>query len=80
MDINMPGMDGIECVKRLKTLAPQIQILMLTVYEDTDKIFQALAAGASGYRPDGGRAGGRPRGTHRADLGQAGPAQPGRRG
>ena len=49
MDINMPGMDGIECVKRLKTLAPQIQILMLTVYEDTERIFKALAAGATGY-------------------------------
>src|SRR5271157_1854899 len=49
MDINMAGMDGIECVKRLKTLAPQIQILMLTVYEDTNQIFKALAAGATGY-------------------------------
>jgi DNA-binding NarL/FixJ family response regulator len=49
MDINMPGMEGIECVRRLKTLAPQIQILMLTVYEDTDRIFKALAAGATGY-------------------------------
>ena len=49
MDINMAGMDGIECVRRLKTLAPQIQILMLTVYEDTEQIFRALAAGATGY-------------------------------
>jgi DNA-binding NarL/FixJ family response regulator len=49
MDIHMAGMDGIECVARLKTLLPQIQILMLTVYEDTDQIFKALAAGASGY-------------------------------
>jgi DNA-binding NarL/FixJ family response regulator len=49
MDINMAGMDGIECVRRLKTLAPQIQILMLTVYEDTEEIFKALAAGATGY-------------------------------
>jgi DNA-binding NarL/FixJ family response regulator len=49
MDINMPGMSGIECVQRLKTMAPQMQIVMLTVYEDTDKIFQALAAGATGY-------------------------------
>jgi DNA-binding NarL/FixJ family response regulator len=49
MDINMAGMDGIECVRHLKTLAPQLQILMLTVYEDTEKIFKALAAGATGY-------------------------------
>jgi DNA-binding NarL/FixJ family response regulator len=49
MDINMAGMDGIECVRRLKALVPQIQILMLTVYEDTEQIFKALAAGATGY-------------------------------
>ena len=49
MDINMTGMDGIECVERLKTVMPEIQIVMLTVYEDTDKIFKALSAGASGY-------------------------------
>jgi DNA-binding NarL/FixJ family response regulator len=49
MDIHMTGMSGIECVKRLKTMMPRIQIMMLTVYEDTDQIFQALSAGASGY-------------------------------
>jgi DNA-binding NarL/FixJ family response regulator len=49
MDINMAGMDGIECVRQLKILAPQIQIVMLTVYEDTEKIYKALAAGATGY-------------------------------
>jgi DNA-binding NarL/FixJ family response regulator len=49
MDINMPGMGGIECVRHLKTLVPQLQILMLTVYEDTEQIFKALAAGATGY-------------------------------
>jgi DNA-binding NarL/FixJ family response regulator len=49
MDINMAGMDGIECVRRLKALSPQIQILMLTVYDDTEQIFKALAAGATGY-------------------------------
>lgn len=49
MDINMPRMNGIECTRRLKQLAPQLQILMLTVYEDADKIFDALSAGASGY-------------------------------
>ncbi len=49
MDINLGGMNGIECVERLKAQVPTMQILMLTVYEDTDQIFKALAAGASGY-------------------------------
>jgi DNA-binding NarL/FixJ family response regulator len=49
MDINMEGMDGIECTRRLKQKSPHSQILMLTVYEDTERIFNALAAGASGY-------------------------------
>jgi len=49
MDINLPGMNGVECVRQLKILLPEMQIIMLTVYEDTDNIFNALAAGASGY-------------------------------
>jgi len=49
MDINLPKMNGIECVRVLKTLIPSTQILMLTVYEDSDKIFDSLLAGASGY-------------------------------
>jgi DNA-binding NarL/FixJ family response regulator len=49
MDIHMAGMNGIECVERLKELLPEIQIVMLTVYEDTEQIFRALASGASGY-------------------------------
>src|SRR5579859_7885571 len=49
MDINLPGMNGVECVRRLKQTAPELQIVMLTVYEDTENIFNALAAGASGY-------------------------------
>ncbi|MGD0263152.1 MAG: response regulator transcription factor [Verrucomicrobiota bacterium] len=49
MDINLPKMDGIECVRQLKALVPSAQILMLTVYEDSDKIFNSLLAGASGY-------------------------------
>src|ERR1041384_271635 len=49
MDINLPGMSGIECVRRLKPLLPQTQFVMLTVYEDADHIFDALEAGASGY-------------------------------
>jgi DNA-binding NarL/FixJ family response regulator len=49
MDINLGGMTGIECVRRLKAVVPAMQILMLTVYEDTDQIFKALTAGASGY-------------------------------
>jgi DNA-binding NarL/FixJ family response regulator len=49
MDINLPGIDGVECVRRLKPLLPNTQVVMLTVYEDTENIFNALAAGASGY-------------------------------
>jgi len=49
MDINMAGINGIECVKRLKVLIPSAQILMFTIYEDTEQIFKALAAGATGY-------------------------------
>jgi DNA-binding NarL/FixJ family response regulator len=49
MDINLPKMNGIECVRQLKGLIPSAQILMLTVYEDSDKIFNSLVAGASGY-------------------------------
>lgn len=49
MDINLPGMNGVECVRRLKQAALQTQVVMLTVYEDTENIFNALAAGAAGY-------------------------------
>lgn len=49
MDINLPGMNGVECVRQLKKILPQILVMMLTVYEDTDNIFDALSAGASGY-------------------------------
>ncbi len=49
MDINLPGMNGVECVRELKRILPDTQIVMLTVYEDTDNIFNALAAGATGY-------------------------------
>jgi DNA-binding NarL/FixJ family response regulator len=48
-DINLPGMNGIECVRRLKPRLPQTQFVMVTVYEDANHIFDALAAGASGY-------------------------------
>ena len=49
MDIHLTGMSGIECVEHLKTMMPEMQVMMLTVYEDTDQIFRALSAGASGY-------------------------------
>lgn len=49
MDINLPGMNGVECVRKLKQLVPATQIVMLTAYEDTENIFNSLAAGASGY-------------------------------
>jgi len=49
MDINLPGMSGVEAVKKLKPLLPATQFVMLTVYEDADHIYSALAAGATGY-------------------------------
>ncbi len=49
MDINLPRMNGIECVARLKLKLPSLHVLMLTVYEDDDSVFRALKAGASGY-------------------------------
>ena len=49
LDINLPKMNGIECARKLKALVPTAQILMLTVYEDSDRIFKSLLAGASGY-------------------------------
>ncbi len=49
MDIHLTGMSGIECVRRLKALRPEVQIVMLTVYEDPEQIFAALKAGATGY-------------------------------
>lgn len=49
MDINLPGMNGVECVRQLKEMLPETQVMMLTVYENTNIIFSALTAGASGY-------------------------------
>jgi len=49
MDIQLPNLSGIECAAQLKQLMPALQIIMVTVYEDTDRIFRALRAGASGY-------------------------------
>jgi DNA-binding NarL/FixJ family response regulator len=49
MDINLPGMKGYECVRQLKAVHPSVQFLMLTVYEDSDSLFNSLKAGASGY-------------------------------
>jgi DNA-binding NarL/FixJ family response regulator len=49
MDIKLPGMSGISCVAEIKRTAPSIQVIMVTVYEDSDRIFRALKAGASGY-------------------------------
>lgn len=49
MDLNLPGMNGVECVRKLKASLPSIQIVMLTVYEDPDQIYNALSAGAMGY-------------------------------
>jgi DNA-binding NarL/FixJ family response regulator len=49
MDINLPGLNGVECVRRLKPQLPGTQIIMLTVYQNTEHIFNALSAGATGY-------------------------------
>ncbi len=49
MDINLPKMSGVECTRQLKMLRPECLIVMLTVYDDSDRIFHALQMGASGY-------------------------------
>lgn len=49
MDINLPGMTGIECIRQVKKVAPAMQFMMFTVYENNDQVFEALKAGASGY-------------------------------
>lgn len=49
MDINLPGMTGIQCVEKLKEISPSLPIMMLTVYENSDQVFAALSAGACGY-------------------------------
>jgi len=49
MDINLPGINGVECVRQLKAAVPSLQVLMLTVYEDSESLFKSLKAGASGY-------------------------------
>jgi DNA-binding NarL/FixJ family response regulator len=49
MDINLPAIKGVECVRQLKSTLPKVQFLMLTVYEDSDSLFNSLKAGASGY-------------------------------
>jgi len=49
MDINLPGMSGIDCIKKVKGLCPSTQFIMFTIYENDEKVFDALSAGASGY-------------------------------
>lgn len=49
MDIKLPGMSGIQCVAEIKKACPEMQVIMVTVYEDSERIFRALKAGASGY-------------------------------
>jgi DNA-binding NarL/FixJ family response regulator len=49
VDVNLPGIDGVECVRQLSAKLPGVLFMMLTVHEDTDTIFEALKAGASGY-------------------------------
>lgn len=49
MDINLPGMSGIACVRSLKPVCPGTQFMMFTIYDNDEKVFEALAAGANGY-------------------------------
>ncbi|MES1215177.1 MAG: response regulator transcription factor [Bacteroidota bacterium] len=49
MDINLPGMNGIECIRQVKDKSPRTQFMMFTVYENDEKVFEALKAGAAGY-------------------------------
>jgi len=49
MDIGLPGMSGIECIRKLKHILPDTQVMMLTVFDDHDRIFESLKAGATGY-------------------------------
>ena len=49
MDINLPGMLGTECVRQLKSVVPDVPVLMLTVYDDSEQVFKSLMAGATGY-------------------------------
>ena len=49
MDINLPGISGIECIRKIKAGCPDTQFMMYTIFEDDDKVFEALEAGASGY-------------------------------
>src|SRR5688572_3660887 len=49
MDINLPGMNGIDCIRHVKDQCPNTQFMMFTVYENDEKVFEALKAGASGY-------------------------------
>jgi len=49
MDISLPGMNGIECIRQVKDKTPATQFMMFTVYENDEKVFEALKAGASGY-------------------------------
>ena len=49
MDINLPGMNGIDCIRKVKALCPGTQFIMFTIYENDEKVFEALTAGANGY-------------------------------
>jgi DNA-binding NarL/FixJ family response regulator len=49
MDINLPGMNGIECARRLKQVAPAVHVVMLTTFDDSERVFESLKAGAAGY-------------------------------
>ena len=50
MDINLPGMSGIDCLRSLKRVLPALRVVMVTVYDDDDRLFESLLAGADGYQ------------------------------
>jgi len=76
MDINMPGLDGIEATRRITTASPHIGVVVLTMFEDDDSVFAALRAGARGYVLKGALRGQIVRAIHAAAEGEAvfGPA------
>ncbi|MEI6712864.1 MAG: response regulator transcription factor [Verrucomicrobiota bacterium] len=71
MDIQLPGMNGVDCVRQLKPLLPELQIIMLTVHDHTKSVFESLEAGANGFLLKPVRAGELGRAIHEVHAGGA---------